>query len=129
MKHLIEDVIAFHVACDIPVACALTAPPSPRVDLRIELIEEEVNRELLPAMKSGDLIEIADAMADSIYVIVGAAIEYGIPLDHVWKAVQAANMAKVDQNTGKVRRRADGKILKPDGWSPPDIRAALDLVD
>jgi predicted HAD superfamily Cof-like phosphohydrolase len=64
-------------------------------------------------------------MADSIYVIVGAAIEYGIPLSAVWDAVQKSNLAKRDPSTGKVRRREDGKILKPDGWKPPDIRAAL----
>ncbi len=91
----------------------------------MELIREEVNRELLPAMEANDLPEIADAMADAIYVIVGAAIEYGIPLDRVWAAVQNANMAKVDPITGKVRKRADGKVLKPDGWTAPDIVAVL----
>ena len=91
----------------------------------MELIREEVNRELLPAMEAGDMPEIADAMADSIYVIVGAALEYGIPLDRVWAAVQRANMAKVDPATGKVRKRHDGKVLKPEGWTPPDISAAL----
>ena len=94
MKHLLNDVLDFHRACDIPIASDLSVPGQARADLRIELIEEEVNRELLPAMRAGDLIEIADAMADSIYVIVGAAIEYGIPLDHVWAAVQGANMAQ-----------------------------------
>lgn len=125
MKDVISDVLDFHVACDIPILTSPTLPPEARVALRIDLIDEEVNRELIPAMRAGDLLEIADAMADSVYVIVGAAIEYGIPLERVWQAVQAANMAKVDPATGRVRRRADGKVLKPEGWLPPDIAAIL----
>ena len=126
MKSLLDDVRAFHVACDIPILPAPTEPVAERVTLRIDLIEEEVNKELLPAMRSGgDLPSIADAMADAIYVIAGAALEYGIPLDRVWNAVQAANMAKVDPATGKVLRRHDGKVLKPPGWTPPDIATVL----
>ena len=120
MKQLIADVAAFHVACDVPIAAAPAVPGVDRVKLRIELIREEVTRELLPAMEAGDLPEIADAMADSIYVIVGAAIEYGIPLDRVWSLVQSANMAKVDPETGRVKKRGDGKVLKPDGWVSPN---------
>lgn len=125
MKNLLNDVAAFHRACDVPILDAPQEPHPDRVNLRIELIDEEVNRELLPAMRAGDLEEIADAMADTIYVVVGAALEYGIPLDRVWDAVQRANMSKVDPVTGMVRRRADSKILKPNGWQPPNIRAAL----
>jgi predicted HAD superfamily Cof-like phosphohydrolase len=64
-------------------------------------------------------------MADSIYVIVGAAIEYGIPLAAIWQAVQDSNMLKVDPTTGKVIRREDAKILKPPNWQPPDIERIL----
>src|ERR1700733_13617257 len=96
MKKLLDDVTAFHVACDVPIKMSPELVNGDRLALRIDLIDEEVNRELIPAMRAGDLVEIADAMADSIYVIVGAAIEYGLPLDRVWAAVQAANMAKVD---------------------------------
>lgn len=125
LKTLVDDVSAFYLACDVPILATPTVPTADRVELRMELIREEVNRELLPAMEANDLPEIADAMADAIYVIVGAAIEYGIPLDRVWAAVQNANMAKVDPITGKVRKRADGKVLKPDGWTAPDIAAVL----
>jgi predicted HAD superfamily Cof-like phosphohydrolase len=76
-------------------------------------------------MAAKSLPDIADAIADSIYVLVGTALEYGIPLDRVWNAVQAANMAEVDPVTGLVRKRTDGKILKPDGWLPPDIAGIL----
>lgn len=125
MKNLLSDVSAFHAACNVPMLTLPAVPPEDRVALRKSLIDEEVNRELLPAMERGDIVEIADAMADSIYVIVGSALEYGVPLDRVWDAVQAANMAKVDPITGKVRRREDGKILKPPGWTAPDIAAVL----
>lgn len=121
----LHDVAAFHRACDMPILPTPQIPPQARVALRQELIREEVVRELLPAMERGDLVEIADAMADSIYVIVGGALEYGIPLDRVWAAVQAANMAKVDPATGKVRKRQDGKVLKPNGWSEPPIAQIL----
>jgi predicted HAD superfamily Cof-like phosphohydrolase len=119
--------MAFHRACSVPVHETPAIPPMNRVAFRIALINEEVNKELIPAMESNDLIEVADAIADSIYVLVGAALEYGIPLTKVWEAVQASNMLKVDPATGQVRRREDGKILKPEGWKPPDILAALGL--
>lgn len=129
MKKLLDDVIAFHIASDAPVSTSPQIPPQDREELRMALIHEEVNNELLPAMMDRDLVEIADAMADSIYVIVGAALEYGIPLDTIWDIVQASNMKKVDPTTGKVHRRSDGKILKPEGWVAPteDIRKALRL--
>ena len=124
MRDLIEDVTAFHNACDVPVLHEPAVPPKDRVDLRVALIKEEA-RELIDAMHEGDLLETADGMADLIYVTVGAALEFGIPLDRVWAAVQTANMAKVDLSTGKVRKREDGKVLKPEDWQAPDIAAAL----
>ena len=125
MKRLLDDVAAFHRACDVPVVAKPTLAQPERMFLRVNLIEEEVNHELVPALYSGNMTDIADALADSIYVIVGTALEYGIPLDKVWEAVQKANMAKVDPVTGKVHKRADGKVLKPEGWTPPDIAAVL----
>lgn len=69
--------------------------------------------------------KIADGLADVIYVAVGAALEFGIPLDRVWAEVHRSNMAKVDPATGKVIKRADGKVLKPEGWTPPDVAGVL----
>jgi len=70
---------------------------------------------------------LSDGLADLIYVCVGCALEYGIPLDRVGDEVQRSNMAKVDPLTGAVRRRLDGKILKPEGWTPPDIAGVMGL--
>lgn len=126
MRKLLEDVAAFHRATDCPVFDKPTMPDWARRDLRMALIDEEINRELLPAMSChGGIEDIADALADSIYVLVGAALEYGIPLDRVWHVVHASNMTKIHPATGKVKRRVDGKILKPESFRPPDITAAL----
>lgn len=127
MQKCVEDVRQFHIVSDLPHYNRPRIPTSDRIELRIKLINEEVNKELIPAMEANQLVEIADGIADAIYVLVGAAIEYGIPLTRVWNAVQKANMAKVDPTTGKVRKRADGKVLKPEGWKAPDIVAALGI--
>jgi predicted HAD superfamily Cof-like phosphohydrolase len=124
MKKLLDDVTDFHMATGVPV-CPTPKVPSPeRVKLRATLISEE-HKEVQEALLGNDLAAIAKELADSIYVHVGTALEYGIPLDRVWDEVQRSNMAKVDPVTGLVKRREDGKILKPDGWQPPDIEGVL----
>lgn len=124
MKNLLRDVAAFHMATDVPILDRPAFPESERVALRENLHAEEYT-ELRDAIAARDMVETADAIADLIYVLVGTALEFGIPLDRVWDAVQRANMAKVDPATGKVRKRDDGKILKPDGWTPPDIEGII----
>ena len=128
MRLLMSDVAAFYKACNIPVFNIPTIPADVRKALLIKLIDEAVIDELLPAMYAGDIVEIADAIADSIYVLIGTALEYGIPLDAIWAIVQRSNMQKADPTTGKCITRADGKILKPAGWKPPTeaIKACLD---
>jgi predicted HAD superfamily Cof-like phosphohydrolase len=123
MKHLLDDVREFHEACGVPV---LTTPtiPEDRIGLRLDILDEE-HKEFRRAVEARDIVQIADALADVIYVAVGTALEFGIPLDRVWEEVQRSNMAKRDPVTGKVRRRDDGKVLKPEGWTPPNIAAAL----
>lgn len=120
----IQDVIDFHIACDQPVEDIPAFPNKSRVKLRHELISEEW-KEYQKAEEEEDIVEIADAIGDLIYVLIGAALEYGIPLAKVWEEIQRSNMAKVDPVTGKVLKREDGKILKPEGWTPPNIAAAL----
>ena len=125
MKLAIANVKAFHDACGIFSPAAPRIPPPERVALRRSLIDEEVNKELFPAMEAGNLVDIADAIGDAIVVMIGTALEYGIPLEKVWEVIDRANMGKVDPVTGKVIRRSDGKILKPAGWTPPDIAGVL----
>ena len=69
-------------------------------------------------------MEVADALADLVYVIYGAALEYGIPLDRVFAEVHRSNMAKLGAD-GRPILREDGKILKPDGWTLPNVAAAM----
>lgn len=128
MTALLADVRAFHEAGGVPAPSSPQIPPPERVALRMDLQEEEYGKELLPAMERGDLVGIADGIADLIYILVGTALEYGIPLDRVWAEVQRANMSKVDPTTGTIRRRDDGKILKPEGFKPPDVAAVLGLA-
>jgi predicted HAD superfamily Cof-like phosphohydrolase len=67
----------------------------------------------------------ADALTDLMVVIVGMGLELGMPLDVLWKEVHRSNMAKVGPE-GRVIQRADGKVLKPEGWTPPRIAEALE---
>ncbi len=128
MIQAINDVALFHLVTDTPVNTVPEFPEKERMHLRIDLIKEEVEKELVTALCEKDMIGIADGCVDSIYVIIGLCHEYGLPLEALWNEVQRSNMAKaVEQPDGtfKVVRRADGKILKPEGWTPPDIAGIL----
>jgi predicted HAD superfamily Cof-like phosphohydrolase len=92
-------------------------------NLRCSLMDEEFN-EYIEAENKHDLVGVADALADIIYIALGTAISYGIPLDKVFEEVHRSNMAKLVD--GKVLRRADGKVQKPDGWKAPDIAGILE---
>lgn len=99
--------------------------PSDRAfrNLRMDLLTEEYD-EYLKAEQVNDLVEVADALADMVYIIFGTAHHYGIPLDAVLAEVHRSNMAKVGPG-GVVSRRPDGKVLKPGGWTPPDVAGVL----
>lgn len=126
MARLMADVRAFHEATDTPVRSSPGIVEG-RIELRRAILREEW-KETDDAILAGDLVEAADGLADIIYVAVGTALEFGIPLDAVWAEVQRSNMAKVDPATGKVRKRDDGKVLKPDGWEPPNIAGVIDAA-
>jgi predicted HAD superfamily Cof-like phosphohydrolase len=128
MKQAALDVQRFHEVTDTPVLTVPEFPSDERMVLREELIIEEVVRELLKAIRERDMEGIADGGVDSIYVIVGMMHELGIPVAECWDEVQKKNMQKAvlqPDGTFKVVRRADGKILKPAGWTPPDIAGIL----
>ena len=124
MMEAIEDVAKFHRMTDSPVCDEPAFPAQLRRDLRRRLIAEEF-REFETAELANDLTGVADALADLIYVCIGTALEYGIPLEAVWDEVQLTNMRK--GVNGKVVKDALGKIRKPDGWTPPQIAEILDL--
>jgi predicted HAD superfamily Cof-like phosphohydrolase len=89
-------------------------------DLYVKLIREEAT-ELFDAMALNNRPEIFDALLDLIVVTVGAGLSAGFPMAAGWEEVIRSNMDKVDPETGMVRKRSDGKILKPEGWKPPNL--------
>ncbi len=116
----------FHRSYELPLRTSPTAAIGPeQIELRLALIEEEV-AELREAARSGDLVGVADALADIVYVAYGSAHVYGIDLDAILDEVHASNMTKLGGD-GRPVRRADGKILKGPGYRPPDVRSILNL--
>lgn len=85
-----------------------------------DLIIEEVN-ELDMAVVDNDIVEQLDALIDILVVTIGAINSMGADAEGAWNEVMRTNFAKIDPETGAVRRRADGKILKPEGWEPPQL--------
>ena len=86
----------------------------------IKLIDEE-HQEFLEATLSDDRVEQLDALIDIWVVTIGAIHSAGFDEEGAWKEVMRTNFAKVDHNTGKVRKREDGKVLKPVGWKSPKL--------
>jgi predicted HAD superfamily Cof-like phosphohydrolase len=97
--------------------------PTEVKELRCALIEEEA-AEFRAALEADDLIETADAIADLLYVIYGAALTFGIPVREVFSEVHRSNMTKLG-NDGLPVYRADGKVMKGPNFSPPNLRPIL----
>jgi len=89
-------------------------------NLYVSLIEEESN-ELAEAIRAHDQIETLDALIDILVVTIGAIHSMGSDAEGAWKEVMSTNFAKIGED-GKVRKREDGKVLKPVGWTPPDLK-------
>jgi predicted HAD superfamily Cof-like phosphohydrolase len=116
----------FHQAFGQRVGENPELPSKEERELRRKLLAEEYT-EYVVAEYHNDIVEIADALADIIYIAAGTAVSYGIPLDRIFTEVHRSNMAKLVD--GKVIRRSDGKVQKPDGWTPPDIKNILATKD
>jgi predicted HAD superfamily Cof-like phosphohydrolase len=84
------------------------------------LIDEEYD-EFIKAWDENDDVEKIDACFDMMWVIVGYMKSRGWDCEGIWDEGAKSNLAKIDSETGFVRRREDGKILKPDGWQPPNF--------
>ena len=93
--------------------------------LRQDLIEEELN-ELKEAMKNKDILEVADALTDILYVTYGAGHAFGIDLDKCFEEVQNSNMSKLDEN-GKPIYNESGKVMKGPGYFKPNLKKILKL--
>jgi hypothetical protein len=88
--------------------------------LYVNLINEEFT-ELKEAINNNDQLETLDALIDILVVTIGAVHSMGADGEGAWKEVMSTNFAKIDSETGKVRKREDGKVLKPVGWMPPEL--------
>ena len=97
-------------------------------NMYLSLIEEE-SQELANAIETHDQVEALDALIDILVVTIGAAHSMGADVEGAWQEVMRTNMAKIDPETGQVRRREDGKILKPEGWQPPNLETFVKLVN
>jgi predicted HAD superfamily Cof-like phosphohydrolase len=89
--------------------------------LYLKLINEESN-ELIDAVTKDDAVETLDALIDILVVTIGAIHSLGADAEGAWKEVMSTNFAKIDKETGKVRKREDGKVLKPMGWVAPNLK-------
>src|SRR5690349_21359929 len=106
--------------------CPMRETPTldvPEAPMRLALIDEEVS-ELHKAVEAGDLVEVADALADIAYVVYGAALTFGVDLDAVLTEVHRSNMSKLAAD-GRPIYRADGKILKGPNFFRPNIAGVL----
>jgi predicted HAD superfamily Cof-like phosphohydrolase len=88
------------------------------------LVKEETT-ELNEAINNNDQVETLDALIDILVVTIGAIHSAGWDAEGAWKEVMNTNFAKIDKETGKVRKREDGKVLKPLGWVAPELAQFL----
>lgn len=93
-------------------------------NMYIGLIQEE-HDELQVAIDADDRVEQLDALIDILVVTIGAIHSAGFDAEGAWKEVMSTNFAKIDRETGKVRKREDGKVLKPLGWTAPELTPFL----
>ena len=107
------------------VLCEPTWPDRDIVDLRVDLIEEELE-ELEVAIANSDMVEVADALTDLLYVIYGAGHAFGIDLDACFEEVHRSNLTKLGPD-GRALRRADGKIMKSENFEEPNLEAVLNI--
>jgi predicted HAD superfamily Cof-like phosphohydrolase len=115
---------AFHAAFGLPRNDAPTADvPADLAALRVRLLAEEVD-EFATATADCDLVSIADALADIVYVAYGSAVTYGIDLDAVLTEVHRSNMSKLDAS-GRPLLREDGKVMKSSRYTPPNVANVL----
>ena len=116
MTNPFRDQAKFMTACDQTVDRGNTD----QFNMYLKLIEEEAE-ELNQAIIAKDRVEILDALIDMLVVTIGAIHSAGFDAEGAWKEVMQTNFNKIDKNTGKVVKREDGKVLKPDGWTPPNL--------
>ena len=127
LQNTIDHVKDFHNAFGISNAEEPTVDLTPAdIELRYNLMTEEVD-EYLEAAKNGDLVEVADALGDQLYILCGTILKHGLQhkIEEVFEEIQRSNMSKLDAD-GKPIYREDGKVLKSDQYFRPNIKAILE---
>ena len=127
LRTVIDQVREFHDAFGIANAAApIGAIGDKDVLLRYTLMREE-NEEYMEAAQRGDLVEVADALGDMLYILCGTILKHGLQdkIEEVFLEIQRSNMSKLDE-AGKPIYREDGKVLKSDRYFKPDIATLLD---
>lgn len=127
MKNKIEAVTAFHEAFKLGLKYEPTANlGEAKNKLRFNLMAEE-NEEYFEAAQNGDLVEVADALGDMLYILCGTIIEHGMQdkIEEVFDEIQRSNMSKLGED-GKPIYREDGKVLKGPNYFKPNIKEILE---
>ncbi|MBS9767374.1 MAG: nucleoside triphosphate pyrophosphohydrolase family protein [Flavobacteriaceae bacterium] len=126
MKNKLKAVREFHEAFGLGVAEEPTvALPKEVLELRYKLMDEE-NKEYLEAVQNNDLVEVADALGDMLYILCGTILEHGMQykIEEVFEEIQRSNMSKLGAD-GKPIYREDGKVLKGPNYFKPNIADIL----
>ncbi len=121
-----EKVREFHKAFGLPALETPQEPKENRTHLRLSLIEEELLElyEAIPALANPNLVDVADALTDLLYVVYGMGLEFGIDLDKCFEEVHNSNMSKLGSD-GKPIHREDGKVMKGPNFRAPDLKKVL----
>ena len=126
MQDKLKSVAEFHDVFKIGNAQELTLLDEKNFTLRYNLIKEE-NEEYLEACKNKDLVEIADALGDQLYILCGTILKHGLQhkIEEVFNEIHRSNMSKLDESGNPIYRE-DGKVMKSDRYFRPDIKKILD---
>ena len=122
----LQAVKAFHDAFGLDVASSPTVKLQDRIkELRFRLMEEE-NIEYLEAAKNNDLVEVADALGDMLYILCGTILSHGMQhvIEDVFDEIQRSNMSKLGED-GKPIYREDGKVMKGPNYFKPDLKKII----
>ena len=119
MNEMQKKVIEFHRACGVPVSGTPTTLNAHRQELRIRLIKEEL-QEYIDSARASNIIGIADALGDLLVVIFGTAVEHGLNMQPIFDEIHQSNMSKRNKD-GSVSYDAGGKVMKGEGYKPPDL--------
>jgi predicted HAD superfamily Cof-like phosphohydrolase len=120
MSKVFTDVTVFLKAVGQETPSSPQKTVSAQAELYKKLIKEEYE-EFWEAEAASDDVEEIDACFDMMWVIVGYMKSRGWDCENIWDEGAKSNLSKIDRVTGRVKRREDGKILKPEGWKPPDF--------